>query len=273
MAQARLLIVLLSATLGLSACATVDQGDFVALQHTVAREQNKTRDLTKRLDQLTKSVEGSRMPQANLVADMDFLRQEIARMQGRLEEEAVRSRGDDESKDMERRLARIEAYLGMAASGEAPAAPPRPAPAAPQAAQPPHIPASAPPPSDANTADGLYNLAVRLYKQKSYPAARDRFNEFGKKYSKDRRTDDAQFMVGESLYAERKFEEAILEYNQLVKKFPNSGRAPAALLKQGMAFNELGDKRTAKIVYHKLIKTYPNSSEAKQAEKLAAKLP
>ncbi|MBI4799087.1 MAG: tol-pal system protein YbgF [Desulfarculus sp.] len=269
-------------------CSMVDQQDFNALQSQVAREQQKVRELTRRVDQLSKSVEGSRGPQASVVADMDYVRQELMRINGRLDEVGMQSGQASAPPEVEQRLARLEAYLGMR-PGEGPAAPPPPAAVAPAPASAP-APVAAPPkptpkpapkasddddrPSAASpkSAQGIYDLGLRLYKQKSYDAARDRFEDLVKKFPKDKLVDNAQFWVGESYYAQKKYEEAILAYNQLVKKWPQSDKAPGALLKQGMAFKELGDKRTAKIVLGNLIKSYPKSAEAKSAEKLMEKL-
>lgn len=271
-------------------CSTVDQQDFNALQGQVAREQQKVRELTRRVDQLSKTVEGSRGPQASVVADMDYVRQEIMRLNGRLDEVGMQSGQASVSPEVEQRLARLEAYLGMR-PGEGPTAPPPPAAVAPvPAPAPAPTPVAAPPkpaarpapaaagdddkPSAASpkSAQGIYDLGLRLYKQKSYDAARDRFEDLVKKFPKDKLVDNAQFWVGESYYAQKKYEEAILAYNQLVKKWPQSDKAPGGLLKQGMAFKELGDKRTAKIVLGNLIKNYPKSAEAKSAEKLMEKL-
>jgi tol-pal system protein YbgF len=269
-------------------CATVSTEDFAALQGTVAREQARQRELTKRVELLGRSVEGSRGPQANMVADMDSLRQEIARLQGRLEEESA-PRGGGDMADLERRLARVETFLGLAGGAEpvagarppvaAPAPAPRPAPMADLDDDRPPKPGKAPAPAPAaaepapQSADALFSLGQRLHKQRSFQASRDRLEDFLKRYPKDRRSDEAQFLIGDGLYAEKKYEEAILSFNQLVKRFPDSNHAPAALLKEGMSFSELGDKRTAKIVLGKLVKSYPKSAEAKQAEKLMAKMP
>ncbi|MFH1033242.1 MAG: tol-pal system protein YbgF [Pseudomonadota bacterium] len=259
-------------------CSTVDQQEFMALQSQVAREQQKTRELTRRVDQLSRSVDTTRGPQANMVADMDYVRQEMMRINGRLDEVSMAAGPPGAQSETEQRLARLEAYLGIKPGGEepAPGAPPAPV-AAPAPAAKPARPAArddgdGQPAAAPKSAQGLYDLGLRLYKQKSYEPARDRFEELLKKYPKDKLADNAQFWTGESYYAQKKYEEAILAYNQLVKHWPRSEKAPGALLKQGMAFKELGDKRTAKIVLGNLIKNYPKSSEAKTAEKLMDKL-
>ncbi|MFZ5586034.1 MAG: tol-pal system protein YbgF [Thermodesulfobacteriota bacterium] len=270
-------LIILTALLALAAgCATVDPQDFNALQAQVARDQQRLRDLTRRVDVMQQTVETSRAPQANLVADMAFVRQELARLNGRIDEsdrQMGQLRGED---DLGQRLARIEAYLGMApavAGAPTPAAGgPAPTAAAAQPPAPPRPAARDDDQPDAASAQGMYDLGQRLYKQKSYDAARDRFEDLLKKHPKDKLAVNAQFWIGETYYNQKRWEEAILAYNQLVKRWPQSDKAPGALLKQGMAFKELGDKRTAKIVLGKLVKAYPKSSEAKTAEKLMDKL-
>ncbi len=275
---ARLLCWPALAALLLAGCSTVSSDDFAALQGTVAREQARQRELIKRVDALTRNLEGSRGPQANLVADMDTMRQDLLRLQGRIEEESMRRGGSEETQMLEQRLARVESMLGIAAAaGEAPAVagpkpPARPAPVAEVDNTPPAKPGKAPEPAPQG-AEALFGLGQRLHKQKAYHASRERLEDFIKRYPKDKRIDDAQYMIGEGLYAEKKYEEAILAFNQMVKRHPESSLAPAALLKEGMSFAELGDKRTAKIVLGKLVKTYPKSNEARQAEKLMAKMP
>jgi tol-pal system protein YbgF len=270
----------------LTGCSTVSFEEFAALQGTVAREQHKQRELTKRVDLLSRSVEGGQGAlQASLVADMDYLRQEMARLQVRIEEESARRGGGSELADLESRLARMETSLGLAAGVDTPVAPgssrvlalaPRLAPAADLDENRTPKPGKALAPAAAElapqSADALFSLGQRLYKQKFYQSAHDRLEELLKRYPKDKRSDEAQFMIGDGLYAEKKYEEAILSFNQLVKRFPDSNYAPAALLKEGMSFSVLGDTRTAKIVLGKLVKSYPKSAEAKQAEKLMAKM-
>ena len=163
----------------------------------------------------------------------------------------------DQAKELDKRITRLETYLGMA--GGAKPAPGKPAPAAKAAP-------AAPLPKD------IYDLGLRLYKQKSYAAARDRFEEYVKKYPKSSLADNAQYWIGQTYYAQKKYEEAILAYNHMIKRYSRSSKVPAALYKQGMAFKALGDKRTAKIVLNKLVKKYPKSTQAKWARKVLKKL-
>jgi tol-pal system protein YbgF len=265
------LIVLAAAALSFG-CATVEPEQFMALQSQVAHQQRQINDLRSRVDTMAKQAEQARKPRAEMVAEVSTLRQELMRLSGRVEEsehrlgQALDQRASQEAakakaeaararEEISKRLERLEAYLGMV-PGKAKAAAAKPAPAAPAAPQP----------------KDIYNLGLRLYKQKSYEAARGRFTEYVKKYPKSRLADNAQYWVGQTFYAQKKYEEAILAYNHLIKRYPKSSKVPSALLKQGLAFRALGDKRTAKIVLGKLVKKYPRSSQAKLARKVLKKL-
>ncbi|MCA1906602.1 MAG: hypothetical protein LDL11_08445, partial [Desulfarculus sp.] len=131
------LVVLATAAL-VAGCASVDPQDFNALQAQVARDQARLRDLTKRVDQMQQTIETTRGPQANLVADMAYMRQELARLNGRIDETSqMLNQGGGE---LGQRLERVESYLGLTPSAgggpesspppmAAPAPTPAPAPA------------------------------------------------------------------------------------------------------------------------------------------------
>ncbi|MCA1990162.1 MAG: hypothetical protein LDL07_13625, partial [Desulfarculus sp.] len=125
------LVILAAATALAAGCASVDPQDFNALQAQVARDQARLRDLTKRVDQMQQTLETTRGPQANLVADMAFMRQELARLNGRIDESSqMLNQGGGE---LGQRLERVETYLGLAPAGAGGAPesgpPPSPAPA------------------------------------------------------------------------------------------------------------------------------------------------
>jgi len=117
-----------------------------------------------------------------------------------------------------------------------------------------------------------YEAAYNLFKEKKYKEARERFNDFIKRFPKDDLADNAQFWIGESYYGEKDYEGAILSYEALIKHYPGSEKIPGALLKEGLAFAEIGDKKTAKVLFERLIEKYPDSSEAAVAKKKKAEL-
>ncbi|WP_050762344.1 tol-pal system protein YbgF [Desulfarculus baarsii] len=262
-------------------CA-VTQERFDALQGVVNSNQAQLRKLSQKVDQMSTQMDSQRQPQAEVVADLTVMRQELARLSGQVDEASHMGGGAAEQmsqslQHIEQRLAKVEKYLGISA-------PPPPAPATEGgltggdeavAATVPTVeektgPSSAAP---AKLSDKeRYNLALRLYEQKSFDAARDRFEELLKDKPDGAYAASAQFWVGECYYSQKRFEEAILAYNQVIKRYAKNAKAPAAMLKQGLAFSALGDKRTAKIVLNKLVNTYPKSSQAGLAKKYLAKM-
>jgi tol-pal system protein YbgF len=260
----------------MAGCATVEPKDFRALQGQMTHQQRQLRELDKRVSDLSTQIERGRRPRAELTSEVASLRQEMMRLSGRIEETNHRLGQAPQASDIQaatkdltaktveaeanqqkvdKRLARLEAYLGF--KGKKGAAPKSPRPAASAAQTKPANP---------------YDLGLRLYKQKSYKAARDRFAEYVKKYPKSKKAPRAQYWIGETYYVQKKYEEAILAYNQVIKRYPRSSRVPSALLKQGLAFRALGDKRTAKIVLTKLVKKHPKTSQARLAKKVLRKL-
>lgn len=253
------------ALLLLAGCATVDKEDFLALQSHVVRNQHTIRSLQSKVDAISQSLTAGQ-GRAGLLSEVQAMQQEVARLRGRVDENAHRltglPSGDALAKqitasqgEMEQRLARVEAYLGIKKGSAAPAGRGGAAPAA-----------------KAPTGGDLYDLGYSLYQKKSYAAARDRFQAYLKKYPKGRRAPNAHFWIGETFSAQKRYEEAILSYNQVIKRWPKSSKAPAALYKQALAFAWLGDKRTARIVLNKLIKEYPGSGHVSAAKKQLQRL-
>jgi tol-pal system protein YbgF len=265
-------ILLMTSLVLLPACVGGGGNQLLNMQAQLDRDTRMVQELSRQVELLSQTMERNRGPQANMANELNSLRQTMADLNGRLDEsqqnlvKAVETAATDAQViALERRLAYVERYLGIATSSSSPVT-------TSSSAGSPAI--STPPAPDPNAGpQQMYDAGVRLYDQKSYQAARDRFEEMLKLYPSHKLVEPAQFMLGETLYADGKYEEAILSYNQLIKNFPTGKNFTAALLKQGMSFAELGDNRSAKIVYNKIIKEHPNSAEAKTAKELLSKLP
>lgn len=251
-------LMVLAFVLAVSGCASVEPDQFAALQSQVYYNRQK-------IDQLEKQLETARRPQAELQAEIMTMRQELAALRGRVEENSHRlgqapqasMAQKAETDALAKRLARLEQHLDLKSGGEA---------------KPSAKPAAKPDPPRAQTAKSVYDLGQKLRKKGSLEAARKKFEEVVKKYPKSKLVPSAQYWAGDVLYSQKRYEESILAFNQVIKRYPKSGKVPAALLKQGMAFRALGDKRTAKIVFNRLIKSYPKSSPAKTARKYLKRL-
>ena len=118
----------------------------------------------------------------------------------------------------------------------------------------------------------IYDVAKRAYDQGDYEAARQGFESFLKRYPQSGEADNARFWIGESYFKEGWYQKAILEYQEVIEKYPNDNKAPSAYLKQGLAFDKLGEKANARLVFQALISKFPNSSEAKTARQKISQL-
>lgn len=159
------------------------------------------------------------------------------------------------------------------------AGPPRPPPAArPKSASPispPTVPVlpptpTAPPPAVApppGVAEDVraHTQAAALIQAKKLGEARQKFQEFLRRFPTSPLADDAQYGIGETYYQEKRYDKAILEFDKVVINYAKGDKVPSALLKQGFAFLALGDKESAKQLLTQLVTEFPNSEEAKTA--------
>lgn len=270
-------LLLLAGLLLLPSCVMDNGNQMRSLQNQLDVESQRVQELTRRVELLSQNVNSNRQPQANLANEINALRQEVARLNGRVEETQNPNRAgasavadNEQIRGMEQRLGYIESYLGIA---KAPRATVTTTSGTPVVNAAPPAPVETPPIDPNANPQTIFDAGMRLFKQSSFQAARDRFEQLLKNYPSDKLAESAQFWLGETLFADRKFEEAILAYNQLIKRYPNSKNLLAAQLKQGMSFAELGDTQAAKIIFNKIIADSPNSTEAKTAKEQLNKLP
>ena len=110
---------------------------------------------------------------------------------------------------------------------------------------------------------GLYNAGVKYFESYNYPSARKELGLLLDNYPSSALADDAQYYIAETYYNEKWFEKAILEYQLVIEKYPKGDKRPSAYFKQGLAFENIGDSTNAKVRYRELVRLYPDSNEAK----------
>ena len=198
-------------------------------------------------------------------SDVQQVRDEVAQLQGKLDEMGYRNRqtfgrlGLEDSllvqkmDNIDTRLGRIEQQLGL--GSQKPVAPKGSAVAAGS------VPASA------STDSALLNDGVQKLSKNSYASARESFTSLMQTYPKSSLFDDAQFYIAESYFSEKWYEKAVLEYQVVIAKYTKSNKRPTALYKQGLAFEQLGDQVNAKARFRDLLNVYPASPEAAMAKK------
>ncbi|NTU97981.1 MAG: tol-pal system protein YbgF [Chlorobiaceae bacterium] len=233
--------------LALAACAS--QEDLVVVREDVQKVKSQT---------------------AGSYSDIQQLRDEVARLQGQVNEmthinaDKFRRLGVEDSllvhkvDELDSRLQKIEQYLAVGTVVTS--APPQIQTVKPPEA--PNKPAPAPLIDSALFRDGVDKLSG-----KKYTAARESFTTLLQKYPKSELVPNAQFNIGESYFSEKSYEKAILEYQVVIEKYPKSSKRSAALYKQAVAFEMIGDEENARTRYRDIVKLYPKSSEAALASK------
>lgn len=201
-------------------------------------------------------------------AELYEMRTEIRRLSGGIEEieykleQNVGGLKSDFAKELagyDRRLSRLETYLGLDASEEA---------------QAPEEAAS----SDENRApeemeaEELYRASRKLFDEGKYDAALDGFSMFLERFPDSSLADNSRFWLGEIYFAEEWYEKAIVEYQKVIDDYPDGNKVPAAYLKQGMAFSKLGEKSNALYIFKELVRKFPDQNEADIAKSKIAEM-
>ncbi len=196
--------------------------------------------------------------------------------------ERLAKRFDDYIKDLDMRLADIEARLETQASAPA-AAQAQPAAGTPVAAAPtesgevvaeskpeakPDAKPAAPKagiPADMSAADH-YNKAYAYLTATEYKNAQVWFEEFLKRHPKDALADNAYYWLGEVYLVQNDPRNAAVKFRDGLKAFPKGGKAAANMFKMGVALEQLKQPKLAKAAWEKVVKDYPQAPEANRAK-------
>lgn len=127
--------------------------------------------------------------------------------------------------------------------------------------------AEVPGPKMPETAQGLYDLSLDMYRDKKFPAAREGFDAFLSKYPDNKLAGNAMYWKGETYYSEKDFAQAILTFKEVAIKYPQHSKVPAAMLKTGMSYEKTGDRDNAVFYMQTLVQEYPDSSAADVARR------
>lgn len=113
----------------------------------------------------------------------------------------------------------------------------------------------------------LYDKGYSKYSANDFSGARATFDEFLKKYPKDKLAPNALYWKGETYYSEKNYPQAILTFKEVTGRFPKNDKAAAALLKIGMSYEKVGDTDNAMFYLRALIEDFPKSSPAEIGRK------
>lgn len=184
---------------------------------------------------------------ADIGARLDALEQELARVNGRLEENEHRVT----EAMAEARAARQEAAN---ASG-APTAPTEPQ-------------ATAPAASNTDELDA-YRHARTAWSDGDADGCIDRFRNFLQTYPSSSYAENASYWMADCYFKRGDFKTAVLRFDDVVARYPKGKRAPDALYRQGEALLRLGPGygKAAGKAFERVVKEYPDSARAPEARK------
>lgn len=202
-------------------------------------------------------------------SDVQQVRDEVSRLQGKIEEiehknaQAFGRLGMEDSllvhqvDGLDSRLQKIEQYLGIDKPGTPLSVEKLPQGNAAESVK----------KSGASADAGLFAEGTEKLRNKNYTGSRESFSLLLQQYPQSTLADDAQFQLAESYFSEKWYEKAILEYQVVIAKYNKSNKRPAALYKQALSFELIGDTVNAKARFKDLVSVYPASSEAALARK------
>ncbi len=241
----RQLKALASASIGLALTGCVTRADFERVRRDQQEMRATVADLQVSVEQLSRRIDtiGSKQSDSKTREAQDHVR------------------------ELERRLADIEATRSVDVATPTPGLEGE---ASPTATPPPRVPGSEAAQiamkREAQTASGAplsYQRSLQLYRDGQSEQAIAGFRDFLKGNPKSPLADNAQYWIGEAYFAQGDYNRSIIELNEVLLKFPQGDQVPGALLALATAFSTSGDKIDAKLVLQKLISDHPNSEEAR----------
>ena len=279
-----MLIVVAMLALLAGGCATTK--DVEQLQRQNQQDRQEAREMFQLLQEsVQKENAPVREKQADLWAEIEAMRADIAQLQGQVADMNLRLTalyGDgnataslpDVAADVEAIKTALVQQLALDIMPIRPKLA-QPVPGvmttAPSAVQPgaesaPATTATAPAVTSTDPAQALYDRAYAAFGEKQYDQARQLFAEFTTTFKKHALVPNAIFWQGQAYFELGDYQRAILAYQDVIKNYAQSPKFKHSMLKQGIAFYRLGKKDLGKIVLDDLIKKYPDSTEATRAK-------
>lgn len=222
---------LLAGVPGLSGC--VGLAEFRKLQYEV-RQMKAGTGTTGRI--------------ADVSAELEALREQIAQLEGRVEEnEHQAQKALEEAKAA--RMAASQGGVGAAAPPEDPTA-------------------GLPPGSSASEEVRSYRAAYDAWRANQHQVCIDRFGQFLQSFPTSQYADDAAFWLADCYFKQGDLKTAILRFDDVATRYPKSEKASEALYRQGEALLKLGPNfgKAAEKAFERVVKEYPQSQRAQDAQ-------
>ncbi|OEU67523.1 MAG: tol-pal system protein YbgF [Desulfovibrio sp. S3730MH75] len=115
-------------------------------------------------------------------------------------------------------------------------------------------------------AKALYNRALESFKAREYKKAIADWSEFTKTFPKNSLVPNSIFWEGECYYQLKDYPNAALKYQGVIGKYPKSNKYKSSLLKQGISLIKLGKTKSGKYILEDLAKKFSDSAEGKRAK-------
>lgn len=235
----------------LGACVTSGQGDKMRndisqlqaemkdtraqmdgrMSETITQAQNEIRKLEKVLEEARSFLSQNN---ADLGAQLKELRQELAKLQGAMDQTQLELKKVTQDYDLFKRdvAQRFEQGASL--------------------------------PTDK---DGLYSASKDLYDQGQWEKARQGFEKFAANFPKDSRAARATFYAGQCHMEQQRWVEAQYTFTQVLNNFPGSDAEGDATFRAGDALLEQGECDKAKLVYEAALSEHKKSPFAADARR------
>jgi tol-pal system protein YbgF len=225
-------LLLLLALPGLSGCVSL--AEFRKLQYEV-RQMRAGAGPTGRI--------------ADVSAELDALREDMARIEGRLEVSEHQAKQALE----EAKAARLASAQRGAAPGGALGGDPT---------------AGLPPEASASEEVRGYRAAYDAWRADQHDVCIDRFTQFLQSFPSSQYADDAAFWLADCYFKQGDLKTAILRFDDVATRYPKSDKASEALYRQGEALLKLGPNygKAAEKAFERVVKEYPESRRAQDAQ-------
>jgi TolA-binding protein len=249
---------------------TKDEGntirkDIAKLDQRVAKQEESIDQRVAQLDEsLEKATKLLARNSADLGTDVDSLRDEQGKVNGKIEEqnreigalraelESLKAENARLRADYDVRLASAEARLAALDGGKAPVVA-----GGGQVTQ---------PAQPGLSADQLYARAGRSLGSGQVSDARRDYLDFIKRFPNDGRADEAQLGLGDSYVKEKAYEKAIGEYQKVIDVYPTGDSADDALYRAGEAALSMKWCVDARAYFGVLVQKHPKSTLVKNAK-------
>jgi tol-pal system protein YbgF len=111
-----------------------------------------------------------------------------------------------------------------------------------------------------------YDNALTLFKSGDYKKSGAAFADFINTYPASAYAPSAQYWVGNAYYSQSDYRSAIAAQKTLISKYPDNPKVPDAMLNIASSEIALKDKTSAKKMLHALIEKYPDAPAAQTAK-------